>query len=80
MPKGKNSTIISAYTALATVAIGVVAFDFTRRSDSGDQLTGWSTRAIAAVPLPKTAPAKPVAQARPQTARTVATYTPRTAL
>ena len=60
---GRNSKIITAYTALATVALGVVSFDFISRehgSAANADLPVWAQT----VAVPSAAPAKPVAQTR----------------
>ena len=61
---GRNSKIITAYTALATVALGVVAFDFTHHEQERMAFAETPTWAKTVPGLPVTVPEKPVAQAR----------------
>jgi hypothetical protein len=53
--KGRNSKLITAYAALATVAIGVVTFDFTQHTTETSSMTSVPVLAFTA-PSPSAVP------------------------
>ena len=77
MHHGRKSHIITAYSALATVAIGLVAFDFVRRSESGPRLVDQPAQRVFAMVSPPAPKAKSVTASRPNQPITVASYTAR---
>jgi len=54
MKLGTKSHLISAYSALFTVAVGVVLWDFARRSASDEPLQGTVSEEAKTAPVAKT--------------------------
>lgn len=77
MHHGRKSTLITAYTALATIAAGLVAFDFVRRTESGSRIVHKPAQRVFArlSPAPVRAKAAPVSPPAP--VQTVAAHTAR---
>ena len=75
MHHGRKSKLITAYSALATIALGLLGFDVMRRSESGSQLLDQPAHRVFAM-LPA-AQGKAVKVSQPAAAQTVAAYTAR---
>lgn len=77
MHQGRKSTLITAYTALATIAAGLIAFDFVRRTESGSRMVHQPAQRVFAMVTPGLVRAKAGAVSRPAPAQTVAAYNAR---